>query len=233
MILRVIIPIHPLETDFNTLNYNKCLPKYCKWDSIVFHEIRETYTCRADVMNHGVEAFCNDTDHVMFLHCDTKLPLDYSQRLYEYFFNDTNTPFCFFRIKFDTRETIIIQNLIEYSVNNVRKEPYGDQCFAMSVSLFKRCGSFQPLLLLEDVMFYRRVYSIYHIEYDSCEIPSYIITSDRRFRTSDGAITEFSFISNVLNNRMVMILFGLGIHPNILGSWYWRNGFSSALVTKW
>jgi hypothetical protein len=97
MILRVIIPIHNDENmqQVNTLlDYNKGI-SIDRWKEITFHIIKGDFRGRSDAMNYGSITYCDVTDHVMFLHCDTKLPMDYSKNLYDYFINCT-IPFCFF-----------------------------------------------------------------------------------------------------------------------------------------
>jgi hypothetical protein len=230
MILRVIIPIH---TDENMekvnilLDYNKSIT-IDRWEKITFHIIRGDFRSRSHAMNHGSTIHCDPTDYVMFLHCDTKLPVDYSKKLYEYFSKCT-IPFCFFQLSFDTTEQLISPHIIEHFVNESRKEPYGDQCFTMSYSFFRNNGVFTNTLLLEDVIFYRNIQQRYGLVYDNHVIDSCVVTSDRRFRGKDSHISEATFLKNVCNNRIIILLHKLGVSSDILGTWYYRNGLYSSL----
>ena len=231
MMLRVIIPIHANENLNNVniiFNYNKNLSIY-KWEEITFHKINGCFTSRAAAMNHGFKKYCKGTDYVMFLHCDTKLPIDYSQRLYDFFKLNPKIPFCFFRLSFDTKERLISPKIIEQFVNNSRKEPYGDQCFTMTGSFFIENEMFPSTLLLEDVIFYRRIKQKYGLIHDEHVINSSVITSDRRFRDKGNHISEATFLKNVCNNRTILNLYKFGVSPDILGLWYYKNNLHGSL----
>jgi hypothetical protein len=228
MKLRIIIPVHKDEQDFSCCEYNEKLSKG-KWSEITFHTIRGDFACRADAMNWGFNQFCKKSEYVMFLHCDTCLPEDYADKLYHFFTSGKTVPFCWFRLSFDTQEPIIAPKIIQHIVNKTRKEPYGDQAFTMSCKLFHKMGQFPSILLLEDVVFYRKIQQLYELDYDRHVIDANVITSDRRFRSSDGAMTEFTFIKNVLNNRAIIALHKLGVCPNVCGQWYYRNGLQGSL----
>ena len=230
MNLRIIIPLHPTEcSDFVdvifTHNVNLSIDR---WKEITFHKIKGCFLNRADAMNYGFVNYCKSDDYVMFLHCDTKLPFIYAKKLYD-FFKSPKIPFCFFKLSFDTAEQLIIPKIIEYFVNDYRKEPYGDQCFTMSSSFFRDNGMFQSLTLLEDVVFYRRIQERYNILYDEHVIAKKVITSDRRFRIKGKYISELSFFRNVFNNRCIIMLHKHGISPDILGKWYYTNNLHGSL----
>jgi hypothetical protein len=231
MKLRIIIPIHKNEDPIyvnSILEHNKNASVY-KWKEITFHQINGDFNSRADAMNYGFNKYCRKSDYVMFLHCDTKLPIDYSKRLYYFFKSKYETPFCFFRLSFDTTEQLVSPKLIEYIVNNSRKEPYGDQCFAMSCSLFTNNGMFPSLLLLEDVVFYRKIQQRYGLIYEDHALQASVITSDRRFRYKGTHITEETFLRNVCNNRIIILLHKIGVSPDALGRWYYRNDLHGSL----
>jgi hypothetical protein len=231
MKLRVIIPIHKTE-DYSDvrdiLDYNKGLSIY-NWREITFHKIKGDFTNRADAMNHGYNTYCETDDYVMFLHCDTKLPSEYARLLYEFFIMRDNIPFCFFRLSFDTTETLVSPKIIEQFVNNTRKEPYGDQCFTMSGTFFRENGMFPSTLLLEDVIFYRAIQKTYELVYDNHVMNANAITSDRRFRYKGTYISEITFLRNVLNNRSIILLYKMGVSPDILGIWYYKNNLYGSL----
>ncbi len=230
MKLRIIIPIHQMEYQESVdaiLNYNKRLSTY-KWREITFHKIKGPFSSRADAMNYGFSKYCKLNEHVMFLHCDTRLPTDYSKKLYD-FFSSKKVQFCFFRLSFDTIEPLITPKIIERIVNKSRKEPYGDQCFTMSCSFFRKNGMFPSLLLLEDVIFYRRIQERYNMIYNEHTISSSVITSDRRFRYKGTQISETTFVKNVCNNRIIILLHKLGLPPDMLGRWYYRNDLFGSL----
>ena len=231
MKLRVIIPIHEAEDSNNVsrvLDYNKGLSVY-GWTEITFHKIEGQFTKRADAMNLGYNTYCETNDYVMFLHCDTKLPNDYSKLLYDFFIQRDNIPFCFFRLSFDTTEYIMSPKIIEQFVNNTRKEPYGDQCFTMSGAFFSENGMFPSTLLLEDVIFYRAIQKKYGLVYDNHVINANVITSDRRFRYRGTYISDLTFLLNVWNNRTIILLHKLGVSPDILGRWYYTNNLHGSL----
>ena len=231
MNLCIIIPIHVMEhsDDVDAIfSYNTNLSKH-KWNEITFHKTDGYFINRADAMNDGFNKHCKENDYVMFLHCDTKLPCNYAEKLYDFFFEQKTIPFCFFRLSFDTTEQLITPKIIEYFVNESRKEPYGDQCFTMSSSFFRNNGLFQSLLLLEDVAFYRVIQKRYDLIYDDHVITECAITSDRRFRSEGKYISELSFCKNVCNNRIIIMLHKLGVSPNVLGKWYYKNNLCGSL----
>jgi hypothetical protein len=91
--------------------------------------------------------------------------------------------------------------------------PYGDQAIFLRKKYFDRIGGFKDIPLMEDVELMRR------IKKDGRKIsilPDKVMTSARRWQR-DGAIYT------TVRNRVLVVLFRLGVSPGRLAKYYWRQ----------
>ncbi len=91
--------------------------------------------------------------------------------------------------------------------------PYGDQAIFMRKQYFDQIGGFKDIPLMEDVDLMRR------IKKDGRKIhilPDKVTTSARRWQR-DGALYT------TVRNQILVALFRLGVSPDRLAKYYWRQ----------
>lgn len=104
-----------------------------------FH--KPEHTNRAQNMNYGYDK--SSGEYIIFLHNDTCLPVNYVQDI----INCDYTKYDFGCFKLSFNSFNIIFYIIAFFANNIRRFPYGDQCYFMHRTKFLR---FDELPILED-----------------------------------------------------------------------------------
>jgi len=106
----------------------------------------------------------------------------------------------------------IIQLCVYGRCNTWSCSPYGDQGLALYRHTYDKLGGYnENYPLLEDVDMVKRIQEIGVVDM----LPSYLVTSSRRWEQGSGAILTTLF------NRMIIFLFSLGVSPEDLYELYY------------
>lgn len=141
--------------------------------------------------------------YLIFLHADTRLPLDTSNKLSE-FFSDEEKKIGAFTIKFEPSIFILDLITIASRFDSVVTS-FGDQCIFMRTKFYKEVGGFPDWPLFEDVNLLqtaRKLTKVYKLR-------GPVVSSSRRFQKK-GVITQLAL------NTWLMLLYHLGVHPKEL-----------------
>ena len=148
---------------------------------------------------------------LLFLHADTRLPLGGLNRVISVMACDSGCVGGAFCLRIDNRRGIF--RLIEAATNRrarLTRVPYGDQAIFVRRDYFHEAGGYREIPLLEDVDFMRRV----RRRGDRIVLlPEAVETSSRRW-DRDG------ILFTTLRNRVIMILYYLGVSPGRLARLY-------------
>jgi len=93
--------------------------------------------------------------------------------------------------------------------------PYGDQAFFIKRDVFDALKGFRNMPLLEDMEIMKRLKKE---GYSTKLIKDCVMTSARRWETR-------GYIKTTIQNRVITLLYMLGISPEFLYEWYYRNEF--------
>ena len=166
---------------------------------------------RGTQMNAG--ATIAKGDILIFLHTDTKLPMDA--------FTDISAALCernydagafTLGIESDRFTYRVIEKMVSIR-SGITKIPYGDQAIFVKKKVFTALGGFQEIPLMEDVEFMRRLKKN---GYSICVLPKEVKTSARRWEQ------EGIFYCTV-RNWLLITLYLAGVRPEKLVRFYYRN----------
>jgi rSAM/selenodomain-associated transferase 2 len=155
-----------------------------------------------------IEGVKNSTnDFLIFLHADTRLPLEVSTMLTE-FFLDQNKKIGAFTIKFEP--SILILDLISIAsrLDSILTS-YGDQCIFTRKDFYEEIGGFPDWPLFEDIYFLqkaRRLTKVYKLR-------GPVVSSSRRFQ-KNGVIPQLAL------NTWLILQYLYGVHPRELARRY-------------
>lgn len=162
-------------------------------------------------MNAG--AAMSSGDILIFLHADTILP-DGALNKISRALDKQDYVGGAFDLKIDSDRLFLKYISVRASLRSRwNRIPYGDQAIFMRKKYFDHIGRFKDIPLMEDVDLMRR------IKKDGRKIhilPDKVTTSARRWQR-DGALYT------TVRNHILVVLFRLGVSPNRLAKYYWRQ----------
>lgn len=166
---------------------------------------------RGRQMNAG--AAMSSGDILIFLHADTILP-DGALNKISRALDKQDYVGGAFDLKIDSDRLFLKYISVRASLRSRwNRIPYGDQAIFMRKQYFDRIGGFKDIPLMEDVDLMRR------IKKDGRKIhilPDKVTTSARRWQR-DGALYT------TVRNHILVVLFRLGVSPDRLAKYYWRQ----------
>ncbi len=168
----------------------------------------ETSKGRGVQMNKGAEAATGDV--LLFLHADTTLETGWRKSVIEALHKPQVSAGAF-TLKIDNGA--VRYRLIEFWVKlrcALFNLPYGDQCIFVRRSTFNRIGGYLDMPLMEDVEIVGRL----RREGKIVILEKCALTSDRRW-------VRKGLIRAALSNQLVMLMYKLGFHPDILAKMYY------------
>lgn len=164
---------------------------------------------RGQQMNAGAAMASGNV--LMFLHSDTRLPVDFSTQIRNVL-RDGNAAGAF-RLSIDHKSWLL--RIVEYATNARSRwlqMPYGDQAIFVSAAVFFSLEGFRNIPLMEDFEFCLRLRRIGGISLaQSC-----VVTSARRWQ-------RFGVVRTTLMNWACVIAFCAGVSPERLARWYRRT----------
>ena len=166
---------------------------------------------RAAQMNAGANIACGDI--LLFLHADTKLPLNFIELVVKTLEPD-NVVAGAFELAIDGSAKSL--RWIEFLVK-VRSRlfslPYGDQAIFISKKAFINSGGFADLAIMEDFEFIKRIAKQGKIAI----APATVTTSGRRWQ-------KIGVWKTTLINQAIIAGYYLGISPTELSNFYRNRG---------
>ena len=142
-------------------------------------------------------------DYLIFLHADTRLPLDVSDMLSE-FFNDEEKKIGAFTIIFEPNHPILHFSGFFSRFDSVFTS-YGDQCIFIRKEFYKEIGGFPEWPLFEDVNIFQKARKFTKIY----KLHGPVVSSSRRFQ-KNGVIYQ------LMLNSWLLFQYLLGVHPDEL-----------------
>ena len=170
------------------------------------HIVRTQRAERASQMNHG--AAQSESDWLVFLHTDTRLPMDDLRLIFRSIAKDI--AWVRFAIQIDAVEPIF--RVIEAIANHRScwtAIATGDQAISMRRSIFQTIGGYRSLALMEDIDISKR---LKRIGRPLC-VEKTVRTSARRWRA--GGVVQTIMLMWVLR-----FMFYIGVPANYLAGWY-------------
>jgi rSAM/selenodomain-associated transferase 2 len=165
---------------------------------------------RANQMNLGAEYATGDI--LLFLHGDTRLPVDFVSLIGNVLTANTQPRVVggAFTLKIDSQLRGIksIEQMVAYR-SRVLSLPYGDQAIFVRADIFRSLGGFPPLPIMEDFQFVRTLQKLGKIAI----IPTPVITSGRRWE-------KLGIVKTTLINQAIVVGYFLGVSPDRLARWY-------------
>ncbi len=150
---------------------------------------------RAFQMNTGLRH--SSGKYLVFCHADTLLPSEWDKKVISVL-SDEQVKLAYFDLQFHSDHLGL--KLVAWTVNHIRRSPYGDQVFCVRRDNFKKIGGFDYLSLLEDVTLFDN-----KISYQQCQrIPDSVITNARKYSNKNGNYTYPSIFKNVSKNWGIM-----------------------------
>ena len=161
-------------------------------------------------MNLG--AVVLDSDVLLFLHADTRLPANFLAQIEEALRDPRTTAGCF-RLKFD-HPSPWLWFYTFWTRFRGRYLHFGDQAFFVRRDLFNSLGGYRELSFMEDVDFLARLRRRQRKSGERFRvIAEPVVTSARRFR-------RYGIVRQQLLNIFVVVLFELGVPPRWLARAY-------------
>ena len=146
-------------------------------------------------------------DFFIFLHADTRLPSDTSNKLSE-FFSDENRKIGAFTIKFEPSNPIL--DFITFSSRfDSLLTSYGDQCIFLRKNFYEEIGGFPDWSLFEDVYLFQKARKLTKVH----KLKGPVVSSSRRFQ-KNGIMHQLAL------NTCLLIQYLYGIHPRELENRY-------------
>lgn len=166
---------------------------------------------RAVQMNTGAQIAGGEI--ILFLHADTKLPLNAFEKIEEVLKDESYVGGAF-DLGIDS-ENILVKFIacLGRVRNRLTHVPYGDQAIFLRKEYFDTIGRFKDIKFLEDVDLMRRIKKLGD---KICILPDRVSTSARRWQ-SDG------ILYNSIKNLVLLGLYYLGVSPDTLAKRYERH----------
>lgn len=165
---------------------------------------------RAMQMNAG--AFMASGDILLFLHADTRIPINFDVMI-RTALQQPRIVAGAFTLQIDA--PLWGLRLVELGVKwrlHFWQMPYGDQAIFLTKEIFQQVGNFPPLPIMEDFELMRRLKKLGKITI----LPISVITSSRRW-------LQKGIFSTTLLNQIVIIAYLLGVSPERIRNWYRRK----------
>jgi len=166
---------------------------------------------RACQMNVGAARATGDI--LLFLHADTRLPVNFDS-LVRQGLKEPKTIAGAFELRIDAQQFGL--RLIERLVNwrsRFFSMPYGDQAIFLKATIFHDIGGFPNLPIMEDFEFIRRLQPLGKITI----VPASVLTSGRRWQ-------RLGILKTTLINQLIILGYFLGVTPDKLVRWYRGKG---------
>jgi len=163
---------------------------------------------RGNQMNHGAALAAGNI--LIFLHADTRLPLD-ALALIDTAMQDESYMAGAFDLAIDSERPIF--RLIEKAASlrsRLTKIPYGDQAVFMRKAFFNKLGGFSDIPIMEDVEIMQRIK----------KQGGKICIIDRAVRTSSRRWEREGIVYTTLRNWLLITLYLLGVKPEKLVRFY-------------
>ncbi len=159
-------------------------------------------------MNHGAAAAAGSI--LLFLHADTLLPEDAAQAILEAC-KPPHIAGGAFTLGIDAEAPAFraIESLVHLRTR-LSRIPYGDQGIFVKKRIFHELGGYPPIPLMEDVAFMER---LRRTGKQITILPGTVSTSARRWEAE-------GLLYCTLRNRMLMLLYALGVPPERLARFY-------------
>lgn len=162
---------------------------------------------RAQQMNAG--AAIAQGAVLVFLHGDTRLPLNYPTLIHQTL-EQPDVVAGAFDLAIDGTGWKF--RWVEWGVRQRSRWlqlPYGDQAIFLTKQVFHAVGEFPELPIMEDFVLVRRLQQLGRIAI----APAAVLTSSRRWQ-------KLGILKTTLINQLILIGYGLGISPQRLAHWY-------------
>lgn len=173
------------------------------------HFISSPLKNRSAQMHIGAEVAKGEI--FIFLHADTRLPLDWQKVIKSCFESkDQKVSAGAFKLKFDSDR--LIYKTIAFLANcrtKITGVPQGDQALFMSSQIYKESGGFPQTQLMEEYLFIPKLRKL-----GSIKILNHAVLTSVRRHVKNGPIR------NSLRNSFLISLFYLGVSPKRLATWY-------------
>lgn len=163
---------------------------------------------RARQMNEGAAAAQGDI--VLFLHVDTELPEDGFGEISRAM---DRGQFVAGAFDLGIGDRGFAFRIIERAASlrsRLTRVPYGDQAIFFGRDYFLRLGGYRDLPIMEDVDLMRRVR----------KTGGRICFIDKRVKTSSRRWKKEGIVACTLRNRIIMLLYLLGVAPERFARWY-------------
>jgi len=166
---------------------------------------------RGQQLNKGASVARGDI--LLFLHTDTELPEDAFRTISTSINKDQCVGGAFdLGIKSERFVFRLIEKMV-YLRTRLTNIPYGDQAIFIKRDFFEKMNGFREIPIMEDVELMRRIKKS---GYKICIIPRKVKTSPRRWEKE-------GIFSCTLRNWMLISLYLLGVHPEKLARFYYRD----------
>lgn len=163
-------------------------------------------------MNAGARAI--DTPWILFLHADSRLPLQTAEALGQWLDSPPTCQAGHFSFRLD--QDGFWWSLIERG-QRVREKltglAYGDQGLVLSRAVFEEVNGIPEIPLMEDVEIVRRLRRNGGLD----RIAAPLITSARRYQR-EGPVRSW------VRNVVLLFLYSVGVSPGALSRWYRPHG---------
>ena len=169
------------------------------------HFLKSEQAGRAKQMNQG--AGISQEDILLFLHCDTRLPIDAVVLIKRVL--HTGSRWGRFDVRLDSEQPGI--RLVQFMMNirsRCRRIATGDQAIFIHRELFTEIGGYHPLPLMEDIDLSRRLGA-----YPPALVKQPVTTSARRWQ-------KRGVIRTIVLMWWLRLAFWLGVNPQRLAVWY-------------
>ena len=164
---------------------------------------------RSSQMRLGAEAAKGEL--LIFLHADTRLPLDWQKAVISCFESKGQKVVAgAFKLKFNSDSSIYkLIAFLENCRTQITGVPQGDQALFVSSQAYKESGGFPQVPLMEEYLFIPNLRKLGSIKILNQEI----LSSVRRY-VKNGPFR------NSFKNSFLVLLFYLGVSPKRLATWY-------------
>jgi rSAM/selenodomain-associated transferase 2 len=166
---------------------------------------------RARQMNAGAAIATGEI--LLFLHADTKLPVNALEQIRDVLKSDEYVGGAF-DLAIDS-DKLLLKYIASRASSRSRQNriPYGDQAIFIRKSYFDRIGGYAEIPLMEDVDLMRRIKKnkdrIYIFR-------DKVTTSPRRWQ-------QEGIVYTTVKNQILIILYYIGVSPRTLAKLYWRK----------